>query len=118
MLLKFEKNKDFKGIHFIDGEKNLFACRWYFINIGCQWKIFTKSNLDILRDFAKVSGLNKKLQKTQVIWIGCKEQCEYSICTNDALEWGKKTFILLGIEFDTNLLKVLMWISGSAAIKL
>lgn len=23
MLLKFEKNKDFKGIHFIDGEKKI-----------------------------------------------------------------------------------------------
>lgn len=65
-----------------------------------------QSSLKILQDFArfcKICGLHINYNKTHVVWKGCKKHCDDIIYSNEALEWGKKTFKLLGKDFVTNL---------------
>lgn len=45
----------------------------------------------------------KLQQNTSCLERMQKKHCDDIICTNEALEWGKKTFKLLGKDFVTNL---------------
>lgn len=53
----------------------------------CSEKL-SQSTLNILRDFAKISGLYLNYNKTQVVWTGCKKHCDDSFCTDEDLKWG------------------------------
>ena len=60
-----------------------------------------------LEDFASISGLNNNLEKTQLVWIGSKKFDTSSIKSKRKLLWGKQTFKLLGINFNTDLTKMM-----------
>ena len=55
-----------------------------------------------LEDVAKISGLKINFEKTQLVWIGSKKFDTSSIKTEWKLLWGKQTFKLLGINFNTD----------------
>ena len=60
-----------------------------------------------LEDFANISGLKINFEKTQLVWIGSKKFHTSSIKTKCKLLWGKQTFKLLGINFNTDLTKMM-----------
>ena len=60
-----------------------------------------------LEDFANLSGLKINFEKTQFVWIGSKKFNTSSIKTKWKLLWGKQTFKLLGINFNTDLAKMM-----------
>ena len=60
-----------------------------------------------LEDFANISGLKINFEKTQLVWIGSKKFDTSSIKTKWKLLWGKQTFKLLGINFNTDLTKMM-----------
>ena len=60
-----------------------------------------------LEDFANISGLKINFEKTQLVWIGSKKFDTSSIKTKWKLLWGKQTMKLLGINFNTDLTKMM-----------
>ena len=60
-----------------------------------------------MEDFANISGLKINFEKTQLVWIGSKKFDTSSIKTKWKLLWGKQTFKLLGINFNTDLTKMM-----------
>ena len=60
-----------------------------------------------LEVFANISGLKINFEKTQLVWIGSKTFDTSSIQTKWTLLWGKQTFKLLGINFNTDLIKMM-----------
>ena len=63
--------------------------------------------LNVLETFGTFSGLKINSEKTKVIWIGCKKHCKDKLKVQAKLTWGEKRFTLLGLEFSTNLDKML-----------
>ncbi|MCU7951650.1 MAG: reverse transcriptase family protein, partial [gamma proteobacterium symbiont of Bathyaustriella thionipta] len=60
-----------------------------------------------LDTFAKISGLNVNFDKTQLVWIGSEKYSTRAIKTKWKLCWGKTTFRLLGIQFNTDMEKMI-----------
>ena len=63
--------------------------------------------LKVLEFFKNISGLKVNFLKTQVIWIGSKKYSQDSIKTKWKLKWEVNRFKLLGIQFDTDLSKMI-----------
>ena len=62
--------------------------------------------LEELEKFSKISGLKINYDKTQIVWIGSKKYSSDTMKTKWKLSWGKDTFKLLGINFNTDLDKM------------
>ena len=62
--------------------------------------------LEELEKFSKISGLKIYYDKTQIVWIGSKKHSSDTIKTKWKLSWGKDSFKLLGINFNTDLDKM------------
>ena len=60
-----------------------------------------------LEDFAIISGRTVNFEKTQLVWIGSRKFDTNSIKTKWKLLWGKQSFKLLGINFNTDLTKLI-----------
>ena len=60
-----------------------------------------------LEFFRNISGLKVNFPKTQVIWIRSKKYPQDSIKTKWKLKWEVNMFTLLGIQFDTELSKMI-----------
>jgi len=56
----------------------------------------------ILTFFAKVSGLKINYEKTQVIWIGSRKNCQVRYMRDRNFCWDPGTFKYLGVSFSTN----------------
>lgn len=60
-----------------------------------------ETTLNILEDFAKVSGLKINLEKTQAIWIGARRGCGLELLPEKKLLWNHQgAFKLLGIKYN------------------
>ena len=57
--------------------------------------------------FKNISGLKVNFLKTQVIWIGSKKYSQDSIKTKWKLKWEVNRLKLFGIQFDTDLSKMI-----------
>ena len=104
---KVRNNKAIKGIHINQSEHKIsqYADDTSVFLDGSE-KSFNEM-LKKLEDFANISGLKINFEKTQLIWIGSKKFDTSSIKTKWKLLWGKQTFKLLGINFNTDLTKMM-----------
>ena len=59
--------------------------------------------LNLLEIFGSYSGLKMNVEKTKVIWIGCKTHSKDKLKVNVRLTWDERNFTLLGVKFSTNL---------------
>ena len=66
-----------------------------------------QSALNTLEIYRNISGLKMNKEKTKVIWIGRKKISKDKLNVSVDLEWGCTDFTLLGIEFSTNLPKIM-----------
>ncbi len=62
-----------------------------------------QASLQTLKLYASFSGLRVNTNKTQVLWIGSKRNSTDILCKTWNLNWTKKSFTILGIEFTHNL---------------
>ena len=60
-----------------------------------------------LEFFKNISGLKVNFLKTQVIWIGSKKYSQDSVKTKWKLKWEVNRLKLFGIQFDTDLSKII-----------
>lgn len=61
-----------------------------------------KTALQMLTLFHKISGLKINVEKTKVAWIGSKTGCKTKLCRETNLDWDADNFIILGINFSTD----------------
>ena len=95
-------NKDIKGIQFQDISIKIgqYADDTFLLLDGSEKSL--RNSLDVLKKLC--SGLKVNVKKTQVVWLGSSRN-NSSICEDLNLVWVQQ-FVLLGIKFDTNLLKM------------
>ena len=103
LAIKIRNSKDVTGIKIKDSEYLIsqFADDTSLLLDGSEKSL--KCVLEILSNFALISGLKVNFDKTKVIWIGCLKYSTRSIKTRWKLVWGETRFKLLGINFDVNL---------------
>ena len=103
---KTTKNKNIKGIKIELKEFKIsqFADDTTVILDGSDDTL--NHTLEELEKFSKISGLKINYDKTQIVWIGSKKYSSDTIKTKWKLSWGKDTFKLLGINFNTDLDKM------------
>ena len=103
---KLRKNKNIKGIKIELKEFKIsqFADDTTVILDGSDDSL--NHTLEELEKFSKISGLKINYDKTQIVWIGSKKYSSDTIKTKWKLSWGKNTFKLLGINFNTDLDKM------------
>ena len=103
---KLRKNKNIKGIKIELKEFKIsqFADDTTVILDGSDDSL--NHTLEELEKFSKISGLKINYDKTQIVWIGSKKYSSDTIKTKWKLSWGKDTFKLLGINFNTDLDKM------------
>ena len=66
-----------------------------------------KQTISELERFSRISGLNINFDKTQLVWIGSEKYSTNSIKTKWKLSWGKSSFKVLEITFNTDLEKMI-----------
>ena len=99
---KIRKNKNIKGIKVGTSEHKISQ---YADDTSIFLDGSEKSLEELLKEleyFALISGLKVNFDKTQLVWIGSKKFDQTSIKTKWKLIWGKQTFKLLGINFNTD----------------
>ena len=103
---KLRENKNIKGIKIELKEFKIsqFADDTTIILDGSDDSL--NHTLEELEKFSKISGLKINYDKTQIVWIGSKKYSSDTIKTKWKLSWGKDTFKLLGINFNTDLDKM------------
>ena len=94
-----KENKDIKGIvirktkhkisHFADDTK-LFQ--------DCDRKTFEET-IQVLDDFGNKSGLKINSEKTTVVWLGSKINCNVRYVPDLKFEWNPTKFRILSIWF-------------------
>ena len=103
---KIRLNKDIKGIKIGNSEHKISQ---YADDTSIFLDGSDNSLNELLKEldfFAAISGLKVNFDKTQLVWIGAKKFDTSSIKTKWKLLWGKQTFKLLGINFNTDLTKM------------
>lgn len=99
LALKIRNCQNIKGIS-ISGEEykiSQFADDTSLLLDGSDESL--NSALNVLNQFAILSGLRVNFEKTHVIWIGSLKYSTRSIKTKWKLNWGSTCFKLLGIWF-------------------
>ena len=104
---KIRQNKNIKGINVRNSEHKIsqYADDTSVFLDGSEKSL--KALLKELEYFARISGLKVNFDKTQLVWIGSKKFDQNSIKTKWKLIWGKQTFKMLGIDFNTDLTKMI-----------
>ena len=107
LAIKLRNNKKIKGLKIVNTENKLsqFADDTAIILDGSE--ISLQETMKELNRFAVISGLKINYSKTQVVWIGSMKYSQNTLCTNWNLQWGKTTFTYLGIDFNTDLSKMI-----------
>ena len=107
LATKIRKNEKIKGIRVNDTEFLIpqFADDTSIILDGTEKSL--NQTLSELEIFSRISGLNVNFEKTQLVWIGSEKYSIRSINPKWKLSWGKNTLKLLGINFNTNLEKMI-----------
>ena len=100
---KVWNNKAIKGIYINQSEHKISQ----YADDSVSWRLRKIIEWNVKRTgrFANISGLKINFEKTQLVWIGSKKFDTSSIKTKWKLLWGKQTFKLLGINFNTDLTK-------------
>lgn len=108
LAIKLRESKDIKGINFFESRKKIamFADDFLILILDGTEKSLL-SSLDILKEFAKLSGVKISFDQTQVVWIGAKKSCNAKLCPKEPLIWGCKNFNLFGIIMNTELTNIL-----------
>ena len=104
---KIRHNKNIKGINIKNSEHKISQ---YADDTSIFLDGSEKSLNELLKElelFARMSGLKVNFDKTQLVWIGSKKFDQNSIKTKWKLIWGKQTFKILGINFNTDLTKMI-----------
>lgn len=57
------------------------------------------SSVNVLKVYAKISGLCINIEKTKVVWIGAKKGSTLRLCEDENLSWEADTFTVLGVKF-------------------
>ena len=96
-------NPNIFGIKFGQTEFKLtqFADDTTLILDGSQHSLQTA--LNVLEIFGNISGLRMNMDKTKIIWIGCKKHSKDKLNVSCKLQWGNTDFNLLGLDFTTSL---------------
>ena len=107
LAAKIRQNKKIKGIKISQVEFKIsqYADDTSVILDGTETSL--NQTLQELDYFSRISGLNINFDKTQLVWIGAEKFSSRSIKTKWKLSWGKNSFRLLGINFNTDLEKML-----------
>lgn len=107
LAAKIRKNKAIKGITINNTEFLIsqYADDTSIILDGTEQSL--NQTLSELERFSRISGLNVNFDKTQLVWMGSEKYSTRSIKTKWKLCWGKTTFKLLGINFNTDLDKMI-----------
>ena len=64
-----------------------------------------RNTINVLDNFFSLSGLKISVTKTKAIWFGANHSSDQKLCPDLSLKWVKE-FVLLGITFDNNLVKM------------
>ena len=106
LAVKLRKNKNIKGIKVnnIEFLISQYADDTSVILDGSESSL--KQTISELERFSRISGLNINFDKTQLVWIGSEKYSTNSIKTKWKLSWGKGSFKVLGITFNTDLAKI------------
>ena len=107
LAVKIRQNKKIKGIKIsqIEFKISQYADDTSVILDGTETSL--NQTLEELDYFSRISGLSINFDKTQLVWIGAEKFSSRSIKTKWKLSWGKNNFRLLGINFNTDLEKML-----------
>jgi hypothetical protein len=107
LSLKIRNNNNIKGITINNYEHKIsqFADDTTLILDGTKTSL--DETLNILSEFAIISGLKVNFEKTKVVWIGRKKFSSDSIKTRWKLAWNQSTFRMLGIDFHVDLTKMI-----------
>ena len=107
LAILLRKNQNIKGIKIGNLE---FLLTQYADDTTVMLDGSESSLNDTLKElefFKNISGLNVNFLKTQVIWIGSQRYSQDSIKTKWKLKREVNRFKLLGIQFDTDLSKMI-----------
>ena len=97
------KNTDVTGIFYNEMEFKLgqYADDAFLLLDGSHLSL--RTTMQILKDFALVSGLHCNVLKSKAIWIGNKKYSNEKICPEIDINWSMSNFRLLGVYFSLNL---------------
>ena len=98
---KIRNNKSIKGMHINQSEHTISQ----YADDTSVFLDGSEKSLNELEDFAYISGLKNNFEKTQLVWIDSKKFDTSSIKLKWKLLWGKQTFKLLSINFNTDFKK-------------
>ena len=103
LSLMIRKNKAIKGIQIKNRENLLsqFADDTTLCLDGTE-KSFAEA-VAVLVKFGQISGLHINFDKSQVIWIGSRRNCNLKYMRDKNFVWDPGTFKILGFIFSTNL---------------
>ena len=107
LAIKIRCNKNIKGLKSVNIENKLsqFADDTAIILDGSE--ISLKETMKELNYFGEISGLKINFAKTQVVWIGSMRFSHNVLCPELGLSWGKNNFSYLGIDFHSDLSKMI-----------
>ena len=100
-------NKILKGIEVFETEFRLsqYADDTSFFLDGTEKSL--REALKVLNLFYKMSGLKINVEKTKVVWIGAMAGSQIQLCKEHKLVWEHGNFTVLGVEFNTDLQKMI-----------
>ena len=103
LALSIRQNENIKGYELfgLEIKINQFADDTSLFLDGSQ-KSFEYC-VETVLEYAKYSGLSMNLDKTQVVWFGCKDPPDVIFLPHLNFKWNPTTFNILGVDFTTNL---------------
>ena len=103
MGIMVRNSTDIRGLHMGDMEFKLFqyADDTGFLLDGTEKSLL--SALHLLDQFSKFSGLKPNVNKMKCIWLGSKAHSDETLCRERNLCWTEGPFVLLGLQFYTDL---------------
>ena len=108
LYLLIDKDSKIKGINIGTKEFKIsqFADDTTLLLDGSRQSL--QAALNLLEIYGSMSGLRINKDKTKIIWIGLKKHSKDKLHVTAKLEWGKTDFNLLGLDFSTDLAKMLV----------
>ena len=102
MAETFHKNKNIRGITINTKEVKLsqYADDTTLILDGSTESF--EESLRLLNLFGKASSLRLNCNKTEVLWIGSKANCDVKLCPEKNFKWPKKKVKALGVWFSSD----------------
>lgn len=99
LAIMIRENKDIRGIYIgnIEHKISQFADDAQLLNDGDEGSF--EKTIDVIKTFGQISGLFLNAEKTQVIWLGSKKNCQTQFLPHMKLQWNPESFKILGIWF-------------------